>query len=834
VGRRVRRGRLRWVLLGAAALAALGVAALIAGAPALIRHVLETQLTAALGVPVRMRRVVLDMQRRSVTLQDVAVDGDGDGGGDGTPLASVREATFLLEVGASFQARALIVREVRIDGLRGHLVRLSPSRTNLTPIMRHLNAPSDSPPLAFSISNLQLRDGRIVFDDRVEKRKHVIDDLRGDLPHLGNAGQPAPAIVTPNLRMKIDGAGVAVTGTARGAGPARELAVDLRLDKVDLDDFVPYVPVAALQAIRRGRLKADLHATFDRADALKTLRLRGQVSLRDLELDVGHGAPLASLERLDADITRIDLRARRIELARLDVRRPYARLDRDAAGRLLGWDQLTGGAPDDRAAPPRAGHDGRARPMRAHVAALSITDAAIDVADHAPGGFRETLRGCDVHGRDLTTDASRPLSLAVSCTVGTGGTVSADAAGTIDPLRVDGAVRVQRLDVAPLAAAARGWLGRARIAATVDVAGHVTVGGTLDQPSLSIDGLGAGVADLRWIDGATGRPRLRARRLSLDHARVQLDRPTARGAALIATGDLAGEAVDLFDGSAANGRPLHVGALTASRVRLAPGGAAPPLSVEELRLGDVSVGLVRDERGRISVTGLMSPDDDRRGAPPPPRAANGAPDPAPPLPWVVRTTLERGRLDFVDRYETPSINAVLADIRGRLDLGRASGGAPTAKLTLYGRVKGGGELALAGNARRLTRPRWVGARLRVSGVELPPLSPYLVRLMGRRAKRGVATADLSYLLDHRRLTGDNRIHVKGLQLGPPESAPHITFRPFLMAVNVLARGADSFDLDIPVNGDLDDPHFQIGPALMSAFTTSLVKAVLSPLRWIGL
>jgi hypothetical protein len=65
---------------------------------------------------------------------------------------------------------------------------------------------SEGPPQKFAVFNIQLFDGRIDFDDRAQKEKHEIADLRIGIPFISSLPAHVEVKVAPELAAKVNGA----------------------------------------------------------------------------------------------------------------------------------------------------------------------------------------------------------------------------------------------------------------------------------------------------------------------------------------------------------------------------------------------------------------------------------------------------------------------------------------------------------------------------------------------------------------------------------------------------------------------------------------------------
>ena len=113
-------------------------------------------------------------------------------------------------------------------------------------------------------------------------------------------------------------------------------------------------------------------------------------------------------------------------------------------------------------------------------------------------------------------------------------------------------------------------------------------------------------------------------------------------------------------------------------------------------------------------------------------------------------------------------------------------------------------------------------------LELPPLSPYSVKYAGHGIERGKLSVDVGYKIDpDGQLRATNQLVLNQLDFGDAvEGAP--ASLPVKLAVALLADRHGVIDLNLPIEGSLNDPQFHLGPVIFKAIVNLIGKALLSP------
>lgn len=111
---------------------------------------------------------------------------------------------------------------------------------------------------------------------------------------------------------------------------------------------------------------------------------------------------------------------------------------------------------------------------------------------------------------------------------------------------------------------------------------------------------------------------------------------------------------------------------------------------------------------------------------------------------------------------------------------------------------------------------------------IPAFTPYAIQFAGRRIAAGRADLDLTYVLKGGRLDARNHIVLRDLKLGEPFEHPDATNLPLGLAIALLKDSEGVIRVDIPVQGDVNDPEFSFGPAIRQALTDILQGIITSP------
>ncbi|AOJ43199.1 AsmA family protein [Burkholderia lata] len=369
-------------------------------APPLIRHIAEQQLSKQLDRPATIQRIALNPYTLNLEADGIHL-GDKGGQGDFIDIAKlvVRPSWSSLFRGAP------IVNEVRLDSPRFHIVRYDAQRFNFTDLIEKFSTPSPKPeskPTQFSVSNIQVNNGRIDFDDRLLNEKHVVDNWTLGIPYIATLASKTDIFVEPKLRARFDGSPIAIDGKTKPFAQSRESEIALKFDGLDVPKLISYVPAKLPVAVTSGLLSSDLAVNFVMSGETPALRVSGTVDLKDAKVTDHASAPLFAARGVHVAAASLEPLRNAMHFDEIRIDQPVVDLSRDKQG-VLNVEKL--------AAHPAAGSKAaEGKPAASGAAAASAAAAA-------------TASGAKV---EAATKEAPPLDLTIRHFAIDGGTVNVD------------------------------------------------------------------------------------------------------------------------------------------------------------------------------------------------------------------------------------------------------------------------------------------------------------------------------------------------------------------------------------------------------------------------
>ncbi|MET3625737.1 DUF748 domain-containing protein [Burkholderia sp. 572] len=375
-------------------------------APPLIRHIAEQQLSQQLDRPATIRRIALNPYTLNLEADGIHL-GDKGGQGDFIDIAKlvVRPSWSSLFRGAP------IVNEIRLDSPRFHIVRYDAQRFNFTDLIEKFSTPSPKPeskPTQFSVSNIQVNNGRIDFDDRLLNEKHVVDNWTLGIPYIATLASKTDIFVEPKLRARFDGSPIAIDGKTKPFAQSRESEIALKFDGLDVPKLISYVPAKLPVAVTSGLLSSDLKVNFVMSGETPALRVSGTVDLNDAKVTDRASAPLFAARGVHVAAASLEPLRNALHFDEIRIDQPVVDLSRDKQG-VLNVEKLA-------AQPAAASNAAAGKPAAPGAAAASAAAAAaasgakVEAAAKAAPPLDLTIRHFAIDGGTVNVDDRVPAT----------------------------------------------------------------------------------------------------------------------------------------------------------------------------------------------------------------------------------------------------------------------------------------------------------------------------------------------------------------------------------------------------------------------------------------
>ncbi len=197
---------------------------------------------------------------------------------------------------------------------------------------------------------------------------------------------------------------------------------------------------------------------------------------------------------------------------------------------------------------------------------------------------------------------------------------------------------------------------------------------------------------------------------------------------------------------------------------------------------------------------------------------------------IAKVTITGGESDFSDYSLILPFVVKLNDLDGAIDNISSYSKAKT-KLHLKGKTFDLSPVDIKGEFNANLDD--LDISLHYKSLPLPFLSPYMVEFAGNKIEKGKLSLDLMYKVKDGQLSAINNVMIDQLELGDKVESPHAVDLPLGLAIALLRDKDGQININMPLQGSMDDPEFSIGPVLLDTFINLITKAVTSPFTAIG-
>jgi hypothetical protein len=491
--------------------------------PPLVRPALERSLSSALDRKVSIERLNINPFALSATLSGVSIGERSEG----PPMLKLDELYANTEL-MSLLRWAPVIGELKFTRPSLHVVRNQDKSYNFSDLIDRVLAQPAGPPPPFSLSNIQVVDGSIDFDDGPEHKKHKVSELNIGIPFLSSLLSQTEIKVEPSFSARVNGQAVAMTGETRPFLDTHETVLHWDLAGLPLPLYLDYLPVKLPVKVGSGRLDARLDFTFvGRGAKPPQLSLAGDFALSDLALNDLSGASLLRVPSLAVAVDRLDLTGNNAELRSIKAEGLQVDVRRERAGELNLATLLPAGAPAKGEAPFRY----RIESIALNHGVMRVVDAGVTPA------YAATLNDLSLEVRSLGSGKDQKATVALSFVTDAGEKVSHRGSLSLSPVAGDGRLEIAGLKLGRLFPYYASALNLTVDDGTLDAATDVRFGG--DASTLALANMVATVHNLNMRLPDEKQPLWRIPTLAVQGGTVDVSKQTisfdsveSRGAAV--------------------------------------------------------------------------------------------------------------------------------------------------------------------------------------------------------------------------------------------------------------------------------------------------------------
>jgi hypothetical protein len=812
---RTHQRKLRWAAGVIVAYTVIGFLLL----PPLVKYIATRKLSSLVERSVSIQKLRLNPYTFSITIAGFLIRDK-----DGEPFVSWDEVYVNFQPTSIF-AKAWAFREVRTSRPFVRVQVNKDSSLNFSDLLKKFGQESgDKPsapskPPALRIDLLEIDGAQASFLDLTPRTpfRRTLGPLRVTLNHFqtrSDSRNPYAFSGTTDSGERFSWSGHFFLSPIRSEG-------DLSLENLVLSKYAPLYQDLVKFEIEDGVV--DMRASYRLLQSSTTnyaAITNATVSVRSVKVkDSASGQPVVELPEFKMTDGSIDVWGRSAEIGSIKVTggQINARRDRNAAINLLELSKP----------PPTATNVSggvilllrsvtnafalllnSTNQWQALVRDVQVQDCVVRLEDQAnPRPVNLVVDDIDVAFRNVSNLPGTNMSAQLSLRWNTNGIVKMDLTASVVPASGDLKIHVEQLDLKPLDPYLASFVDvlilRSRLG--VDATVQLRQEGTNPLPTVKFLG-DIALEDLGAVEARTGEDIVGWGALKFSGIKANLDPPTFAVRELALVDMVANVVVDT------NGA---INLLTAARMGQtnAPAGERQP--VERADKADKAE---KGEKGR--------------GKPLVSVPTNAIPMQIPIEISAEAVVFTNARVQFTDRSVSPAVNVSIQQLDGAIR-GVASRADTRTELDIHGQIEKTGPVHVKGSLYPMVVGRETAMEVSLNSMDLHPTGPYVGRFLGYRLTKGRLGVDLKYQIRDGKVTGANLIKLDQFTLGEKVNSPDALSLPIKLGLAILKDRNGLIELDVPVEGSLDDPEFRLGRVITRAIANVITKIVTSPFAALG-
>ena len=436
------------------------------------------------------------------------------------------------------------------------------------------------------------------------------------------------------------------------------------------------------------------------------------------------------------------------------------------------------------------------------IQAVSFQDSALSLTDLV--NSRPAALELDHISLTVTNISNLPgegLHAALELRWNTNGTIRADVSASLQPLSADVQVTLDQVALRPLDPYLESQVNLFVEDGKLDFRGRAhlrTTNGAL--PQISFDG-DAALQNFATVDGDFGEDLVKCGAVRISGIAANLT-PLAVAVKEISVNDAYARII------IATNRTINL----LSALRLVDTNA-PETQIEKSESGKA-----KTKKKSAILPAVISNSE---------RKTNSLPDIA-----IASVVISNAQIFFTDRSMNPDVNLSLQQAGGTI-VGLSTRQLEHADINIHAKVDNVGPVEITGTIHPFDDRSTNTVTVTVRDVDLTPTSPYSGKFAGYRIAKGKLGLALAYHLQGRNLQSENKLTLDQFTFGEKVDSPDATKLPVRLGIAILKDRNGKIELDIPIEGSLDDPKFKIGKAVWHVIETLLVKVALSPFAALG-
>jgi len=439
-----------------------------------------------------------------------------------TPAVSFDELFVNLEMQSLFRL-APVVKELRLVKPYINLVRNEDLKYNFQDLIDQPSSGPPGPTPRFALNNIQIVDGKIDFDDRPEKTKHVIDQIKVGVPFISSLPSYVDINVKPEFSAVINGAPFHLGGDSKPFKVSHDSTLAINIDKLEIPKYLEYSPVTLNFKLPSGQLHSKITASFRTSkDSPSVLSITGDLGLTDVEMQQTDNAPLLKLPSFEVVFDAIQVFARKSALKSVKAQGLELHINRNRDGKLNLANLV-----EVEAKPTAAESKQESKPFGYSIDEVALTSTIIHIDDEQPQRpYKNRLNDVNIKITGLTNEPGKTANVELSFE--SEGKEKFSHSGTLQmtPLLAEGKLDLEALQIGALRPYYDNALAAEIKEGLLDLSTQYRFGQKGEQSEINLTSLSTNLRALRLELAGQPQPLWRIASLALKDVAVDVAKKT--------------------------------------------------------------------------------------------------------------------------------------------------------------------------------------------------------------------------------------------------------------------------------------------------------------------
>lgn len=683
-----------------------------------------------------------------------------------------------LELSSIFK-KGIVVKELNLDTPYGNIIHTQDNTFNFCDLIpkKADGKEEKKDGIKFSINNIQITNGRFIFNDMPRKTVHEISELRLSVPFISNLPHYIENYVNPEFYAKVNGKEFSLKGATKPFKKSLETSLNIDIKNFDIPYYLAYLPFKPNFVLESCFFSTNLLVKYTQyEDKSPTMLINGIFNVSNISLKSKEKSPLLKLASLDLSISESDIFSKKVHINEISIKSPEIHLKRDENGDI-NFKKII---PQQKRIEENKEEKTNEKEPEITLDKISLEGGILFFADYYNDvDFQSRLENIEINLKNFKSSGKEPFDITTKMNINRNGLISLAGSVILKPIDVNMSLDLKNIAIKPFQTY---FEDKVNILVTD---GYFNTTGKLNfrhsksgKSSINFAGK-ASITNLKTIDNENAQDFLNWKSLYLDGVSIKTE-------------------------------PMDI-------------------KVENVSLTDFYSKIVVNQDGTLNLQKIVVKEESEESKKE--KETNRQEQKKPKI-KISKVTLQNGHINFTDLYIKPNYTANMVELTGRVS-GLTTEENIFADVDIKGRFENYAPLEITGKINPLREDLFVDLKIDFKDMDLSPLTPYSGKYLGYTIEKGKLFLALKYYIEKKKLDAQNKIFLDQFNLGDRVESPSATKLPVRLAIALLKNRKGEIDLDIPVTGRIDDPEFSIWRIVLKVIVNLLEKAATAPFALLG-